>query len=47
LTPSGAEHTTFSEDPNERLVAVWFYAPPGSELRWIDPEHHTTSGHAG
>jgi mannose-6-phosphate isomerase-like protein (cupin superfamily) len=47
LTPSGAEHVTISEDPEERLVVLWFYAPPGSELRWIEPERHQTYGHAG
>jgi mannose-6-phosphate isomerase-like protein (cupin superfamily) len=47
LTPSGAEHVTYSDDPDERLVALWFYAPPGSELRWIEPTEHETSGHAG
>ncbi len=47
LTPSGADHTTYSEDPEEPLVVFWLYAPPGSELRWIHPDQHATSGHAG
>jgi len=47
LTPSGAEHVTLSEDADERLTVLWVYAPPGSELRWIDPDRHATHGHAG
>ena len=42
---SGAEHTTYS-DEDERLDAVWFYAPTGNELRCVEPDRHATSGHA-
>lgn len=46
LTPSGAEHVTRSELGNEPLVILWFYAPPGSERRWIEPDKHRTDGPA-
>jgi gentisate 1,2-dioxygenase len=47
LTPSGAGHITHSDPGDEPLVILWFYAPPGSELRWIEPDKHRTDGHAG
>lgn len=47
LTPSGASHVSYSEDPQEPLVVLWFYAPPGSEVRWIEPEKHATAGYFG
>jgi quercetin dioxygenase-like cupin family protein len=46
LTPSGAGHVTIS-DPGAPLVVLWFYAPPGSEARWLEPDRHPTAGHAG
>ncbi len=46
LTPAGTVHVTVS-DPGEPLVVLWFYAPPGSEARWVEPEKHPTAGHAG
>lgn len=47
LTPSSAPHVTRSDPGDEPLVVLWFYAPPGSEARWIEPEKHSTTGHAG
>jgi gentisate 1,2-dioxygenase len=46
LTPSNAGHVTRSAE-GDTLVILWFYAPPGSELRWIEPDKHRTDGHAG
>jgi quercetin dioxygenase-like cupin family protein len=37
LTPSNAPHITRS-DPGAPLVVLWFYAPPGSEVRWLDTD---------
>lgn len=34
VTPSNSLHATFSDDA-EPLVVLWFYAPPGSEGRWL------------
>ena len=34
VTPSNSVHSTFA-DENEPLVLLWFYAPPGSERRWL------------
>lgn len=34
VTPPGSEHTTFA-DADQPLVVLWFYAPPGSENRWL------------
>jgi quercetin dioxygenase-like cupin family protein len=34
VTPSNSVHATFA-DENGPLVVLWFYAPPGSEGRWI------------
>lgn len=47
VTPSGAVHITHADSGHDPLVLFWLYAPPGSEARWIDPERHQTSGHAG
>ena len=47
LTPSGVGHVTHSDPGDDPLVILWFYAPPGSEVRWIDPDKHRTDGHAG
>ena len=46
LTPSGAEHRTCSADPEDPLVVLWMYAPPGDELRWIYPDQYATTGPA-
>jgi len=35
VTPSNSVHTTFA-DEGEPLVVLWFYAPPGSEARWLE-----------
>lgn len=35
VTPSNSVHTTFA-DENGPLVVLWFYAPPGSEARWLE-----------
>ena len=35
LTPSRSEHVTIS-GPHEPLVIWWFYAPAGSENRWLE-----------
>ncbi|HYM84404.1 MAG TPA: cupin domain-containing protein [Candidatus Dormibacteraeota bacterium] len=45
LTPANAVHVTHSEG-SEPLVVLWFYAPPGSEARWVEPDKHETAGHA-
>jgi quercetin dioxygenase-like cupin family protein len=34
VTPTNSEHITFADDDGP-LVVLWFYAPPGSEARWI------------
>jgi hypothetical protein len=47
LTPSEAGHITHSDPGDEPPVILWFYAPPGSELRWIEPDKHSMDGHAG
>ncbi len=36
LTPSNAHHVTTSGP--DGLVMLWFYAPPGSEVRWLPDE---------
>ena len=46
LTPSNAPHVTHSDPGEEHLVVLWFYAPPGSEARWIEPDRHETAGPA-
>jgi quercetin dioxygenase-like cupin family protein len=46
VTPSELVHVTHS-DPDGPLVVLWFYAPPGSEARWVEPERHETASHAG
>lgn len=33
FTPSGSPHQTHSGP--EGLTVLWFYAPPGSEVRWL------------
>ena len=35
VTPSDSVHATFA-DEGAPLVILWFYAPPGSEARWLD-----------
>lgn len=47
LTPSNAVHVTHADAGGPPLVILWFYAPPGSEARWVEPEKHETAGHAG
>lgn len=47
VTPSDLVHVTHNESADEPLVVLWFYAPPGSEARWVEPEKHETAGHAG
>jgi gentisate 1,2-dioxygenase len=47
VTPSDLVHVTFADPGDEPLVVLWFYAPPGSEARWVEPERHETAGHAG
>jgi quercetin dioxygenase-like cupin family protein len=47
VTPSELVHVTHSDPGSEPLVVLWFYAPPGSEARWVEPERHETAGHAG
>jgi len=47
LTPSNTVHITHSNPGDEPLVVLWLYAPPGSEARWVEPDKHETSGHAG
>ena len=36
LTPSNAVHVTHADPGTIPLVALWFYAPPGSEARWLE-----------
>jgi gentisate 1,2-dioxygenase len=47
VTPSDLVHVTHSDPGTEPLVVLWFYAPPGAEARWVEPEKHETAGHAG
>ena len=47
LTPSELVHVTHSDAGTEPLVILWFYAPPGSEARWVEPQSHDTAGRAG
>ena len=42
VTPSDLVHVTHSDPGEEPLVVLWFYAPPGSEARWVEPERHET-----
>ncbi len=37
LTPPNAPHVTYSDTDGPPLVILWFYAPPGSEQRWMPP----------
>lgn len=37
VTPVNSKHSTFA-DEGEPLVILWFYAPPGSERRWLSRE---------
>lgn len=46
VTPADLVHVTHSDPGTEPLVVLWFYAPPGSEARWVEPENHDTAGHA-
>ena len=46
LAPADSVHVTNCHPDSEPLVVLWFYAPPGSEARWVEPERHETSGHA-
>lgn len=34
VTPSNSTHATFADESGP-LVVLWFYAPPGSEGRWL------------
>ena len=36
LVPSNAVHISRSDPGSTPLVALWFYAPPGSESRWLE-----------
>lgn len=47
VTPADLVHVTHNGSDSEPLVVLWFYAPPGSEARWVEPEKHETAGHAG
>jgi gentisate 1,2-dioxygenase len=47
VTPSNLVHVTHSDPGDEPFVVLWFYAPPGSEARWVEPDKHETAGHAG
>lgn len=47
VTPADTVHVTHSDPGADPLVVLWFYAPPGSEARWVEPERHDTAGHAG
>jgi gentisate 1,2-dioxygenase len=47
VTPSELVHVTHADPGDEPLVVLWFYAPPGSEARWVEPDKHETAGHAG
>jgi mannose-6-phosphate isomerase-like protein (cupin superfamily) len=38
LVPSYALHRTHSGEGSEPLIELWFYAPPGSERRWMSAE---------
>jgi quercetin dioxygenase-like cupin family protein len=44
VTPANLVHVTRSDPGDEPLVVLWFYAPPGSEARWLEPERHETAG---
>lgn len=46
LVPADTVHVTHSGSGSEPMVVLWFYAPPGSEARWVEPEKHETAGHA-
>ena len=34
VTPSNATHVTTADESGPRVI-LWFYAPPGSETRWL------------
>ena len=36
VTPSNTVHVTHADPGPTPLVALWFYAPPGSEARWLE-----------
>lgn len=46
VTPSDLVHVTHADPGDEPLIVLWFYAPPGSEARWIEPDRHDTTGPA-
>jgi mannose-6-phosphate isomerase-like protein (cupin superfamily) len=46
VTPSDLVHVTHSDPGDEPLVVLWFYAPPGSEARWVEPDKHPSAGPA-
>lgn len=46
VTPSDLVHVTHNDTPDEPMVVLWFYAPPGSEARWVEPDKHETAGPA-
>jgi quercetin dioxygenase-like cupin family protein len=45
LTPANLVHVTHSDPGSEPLVILWFYAPPGAEARWVEPDKYNTAGH--
>jgi mannose-6-phosphate isomerase-like protein (cupin superfamily) len=45
LIPSGSNHLTATDMGDEPIVILWFYAPPGSERRWIEPAEHGASSY--
>ena len=47
VTPADLVHVTHSDPGDEPLVVLWFYAPPGAEARWVEPDKHDTAGPAG
>ena len=47
VTPADLVHVTHSDAGDEPLVVLWFYAPPGAEARWVEPDKHDTAGPAG
>jgi gentisate 1,2-dioxygenase len=46
VTPADLVHVTHSDPGDEPLIVLWFYSPPGSEARWVEPDKHDTAGHA-
>jgi mannose-6-phosphate isomerase-like protein (cupin superfamily) len=46
VTPADLVHVTRSDPGTEPLVVLWFYAPPGSEARWLGSDQHDTAAEA-